>query len=401
MSKDIKIMIVEDNEASREILGSLISRSTDYQIIMFESGKEFLDKIAKMNVREYPDLLLLDIMMPVINGFEVAEQIKSNDKTKNIPIIFVTALSSVEDHIKGFSYGAVDYITKPYDIKEVICRINTHLKIKLMQDFFNKQLQLKTGTLKKIYHKLDLLESTSINDLLKKEITDTLQKTGYDLYDKDFNKIIDESINNNDEAFNIQIFKNDKNLQTKNKEYSLLLKDLGSCDLKILELEKTKEVMVKIIDKLTANCKKMEYKLKKEGSELLVRDNIKDYYENIINKVQSGLIILDTNNNIIFSNEYCCNFFNVSKDKINLSSNMSLSLKALFANDAFYNTVMDLLKTFDKKQSVNIINKEVFIFFKNRNAKRIYISIYNALSENYPYKNASKVIVIRKQFIDE
>ena len=93
--------------------------------------------------RKTPQLILLDISMPEIDGFEFCAMLKSDVKTRDIPIIFISALDSVEDKIKGFKLGAVDYIAKPFEKEEVTLRLNTHLKIyKLQQEMeaYNKKL---------------------------------------------------------------------------------------------------------------------------------------------------------------------------------------------------------------------------------------------------------------------
>jgi DNA-binding response OmpR family regulator len=82
---------------------------------------------------KYPHLILLDVMMPGIDGFEVCQQLKANPKTQDIPIIFLTALSEMVNKIKGFELGGVDYIIKPFHPKEVLIRVKTHLHLSLMQ----------------------------------------------------------------------------------------------------------------------------------------------------------------------------------------------------------------------------------------------------------------------------
>lgn len=93
--------------------------------------------------RKTPQLILLDISMPDTDGFEFCAMLKADIKTRDIPIIFISALDSVEDKIKGFKLGAVDYIAKPFEKEEVTLRLNTHLKIYKMQqemESYNKKL---------------------------------------------------------------------------------------------------------------------------------------------------------------------------------------------------------------------------------------------------------------------
>ena len=129
-----KILIVDDSLFNREILRRmLVSDETapacpdDAQCIVVTatSGKEALEKA----IEDKPDLILLDIIMPGMSGFEVLEQLKASEATKSVPVIIVSGLTDEEDEEKGLSLGAVDYIAKPFKKAIVIARIKTHLKI--------------------------------------------------------------------------------------------------------------------------------------------------------------------------------------------------------------------------------------------------------------------------------
>jgi diguanylate cyclase (GGDEF)-like protein len=110
--------------------------SKEYDIRIATNGKKALD-IA--NSDDKPDLILLDIMMPEMDGYEVCKELKENTLTADIPIIFVTAKSEIEDETKGFSLGAVDYITKPFHLSIVKARVQTHLRLrrqaKLLEEY--------------------------------------------------------------------------------------------------------------------------------------------------------------------------------------------------------------------------------------------------------------------------
>lgn len=118
------ILIVDDIEYNIILLNQILENS-GYRVLSAMSGKKCLEILEK----ELPDIILLDVIMPELNGFDISERIKSNDRTKNIPIIFLSAISDYETKLKGLEKGAVDYITKPYDDREVIARIQIHLKI--------------------------------------------------------------------------------------------------------------------------------------------------------------------------------------------------------------------------------------------------------------------------------
>jgi len=118
------ILIVDDVPKNLQVLGSIL-RAKGYFFTPATSGKQALKIIEK----RLPDLILLDIMMPETDGYEVCSILKKDLKTKDIPIIFLTAKTDTEDIVKGFELGGVDYITKPFNPTELLARINTHLKI--------------------------------------------------------------------------------------------------------------------------------------------------------------------------------------------------------------------------------------------------------------------------------
>jgi sigma-B regulation protein RsbU (phosphoserine phosphatase) len=124
-----KILIVDDERLNINILNDLLK--TDYKIMAAVNGKQAL-KAAES--KSPPDLILLDIMMPEMDGYEVCSALKANEKTKNIPVIFVTAMGQTSDETKGLEVGAVDYLTKPISPPIVQARIKTHLERKRQRD---------------------------------------------------------------------------------------------------------------------------------------------------------------------------------------------------------------------------------------------------------------------------
>ena len=121
--KKFSILIVDDEKSNIDVLNHILKEK--YKLFIAKSGESAI-KIARENV---PDLILLDIIMPDMNGFEVLTQLKKSDLTSNIPVIFITGQDSKEDEIKGLNLGAVDYITKPFHNVIVEARIRTHMKI--------------------------------------------------------------------------------------------------------------------------------------------------------------------------------------------------------------------------------------------------------------------------------
>ncbi|MFB2977847.1 response regulator [Microseira sp. BLCC-F43] len=128
------ILIVDDMPNN---LGALLDYLTDFgfEVLVAEDGESAIEQV------EYalPDIILLDVLMPGIDGFETCSRLKSNQTTKDIPVIFMTALSDGEDKVKGFSVGGVDYITKPIQQAEVLARVTTHLSIRNLQQKLQQQ----------------------------------------------------------------------------------------------------------------------------------------------------------------------------------------------------------------------------------------------------------------------
>ena len=133
-----KVLIVDDIPTNIRMLLEILK--DDYIVIPSTSGVTAL-KECEINL---PDICILDIIMPEMDGFELCKILKSKPHTKDIPIIFITSLSNNEDIVKGFEHGASDYITKPFDKAEVLMRIKTHLSLKFSKDVIaNKNASLK------------------------------------------------------------------------------------------------------------------------------------------------------------------------------------------------------------------------------------------------------------------
>ncbi len=152
MDKDT-ILIVDDEESLRKLLKSVLSEK-GYRVLTAFDGIEGYD----MALKHSPDLILLDIMMPEIDGYEVLERLKNNIKTSHIPVIFLTAKVDDEDRVKGLEAGAVDYIIKPFYIREVLARIKIHLKLKEYENKLklkNRELEEFSDLLLKLNAKLE------------------------------------------------------------------------------------------------------------------------------------------------------------------------------------------------------------------------------------------------------
>ncbi|HLD75293.1 MAG TPA: response regulator [Bdellovibrionota bacterium] len=173
ISKNYKIMIVDDNEKNVALVEQQLSQS-GYKTAICYSGNEAIDKIEEEN----PDLILLDVMMPNLDGYQTCKILKERLAHKFLPIILLTVKDEAESKIKGFTEGADDYLTKPYDLQELLVHVQNMLhlveadreKQKLM-DFYKKT--------ESVFHELEaLLEGLQYS---LKKIEDTVKKDNPDL----------------------------------------------------------------------------------------------------------------------------------------------------------------------------------------------------------------------------
>jgi len=134
-----EILIVDDAQDNLNLLSAMLSRQ-GYRTQSVQSGDLALAAVQSA----LPDLILLDIMMPEMDGYEVCKRLKANESSRDIPIIFISALERTQDKIKGFAAGGVDFITKPFRLKEVLARVETHLALrKAQKDLHEQNVQLE------------------------------------------------------------------------------------------------------------------------------------------------------------------------------------------------------------------------------------------------------------------
>lgn len=136
------ILVVDDNPTNIQVLFDVLNES-GYEVAVAKSGESALDRLQNC----LPDLILLDVMMPGMDGFEACRHIKANERTQEIPVIFMTALSDAVDKVKGLSLGAVDYITKPIQHEEVLARIRVHLQLRNLNKTLEQQVAERTSEL--------------------------------------------------------------------------------------------------------------------------------------------------------------------------------------------------------------------------------------------------------------
>ena len=157
------ILAVDDNANNIQFLGNLLMKQ-DYEIGIAMNGSEALIFVEQ----RLPDLILLDIMMPNMSGYEVCRHLKKSPLTKDIPVIFISAKVESEDIIKGLEVGAVDYVKKPFNITELLLRVSTHLDLKFSRELLQKEVtkrQLIQNELENANKELQLL--TKLDGLTK------------------------------------------------------------------------------------------------------------------------------------------------------------------------------------------------------------------------------------------
>lgn len=145
----MNILVVDDNPDNLRLLAEILSEH-HYKVRLAPHGARALATIRK----EAPDLILLDVMMPELDGFEVCRQLKADEQTAKIPVIFISALHETLDKVKAFTLGGVDYITKPFKAEEVLSRVKTHLSLSLLR----RQLEKKNSELQKALDEIKILQ---------------------------------------------------------------------------------------------------------------------------------------------------------------------------------------------------------------------------------------------------
>lgn len=155
------ILVVDDQPQNIRLIGTLLREH--YNLLIADNGPKAIETARG----KLPDLILLDIMMPDMSGFEVCEILKSDEQTREIPIIFLTAKTETEDILRAFEIGGVDYVTKPFNALEVMARIKTHLELKNSKDLIkeqNTELIQKNEQITKAYKDLET-QSQHLNKL--------------------------------------------------------------------------------------------------------------------------------------------------------------------------------------------------------------------------------------------
>jgi CheY-like chemotaxis protein len=159
------LLLVDDTPFNLKLVLSYLQQA-GFRVQTAESGMEAL----RLADSDPPELILLDVMMPEMDGFECCRQLKNNPLTRDIPVVFMTALSETEDKIRGFEAGGVDYLTKPVEVPELLARVNTHLQLHRLRGFLQQQgaaLREKNLELEQQYKELNTFSQCMTADLKK------------------------------------------------------------------------------------------------------------------------------------------------------------------------------------------------------------------------------------------
>ncbi|HAQ19320.1 MAG TPA: hypothetical protein DCR40_08835 [Prolixibacteraceae bacterium] len=196
----LSILAVDDNQMNLMVMRSMF-KYQDYRLYYADCGKLAIEMARKVR----PDMILLDVVMPDLSGFEVCRILKEDDYFKDIPILFITAADEIEFIIKGYEAGGVDYITKPFRKEEIMLRIKTHFEFKLTRD----QLFETTVTLMRLNKVKDRLYSIIGHDLRNpignvKMVLEYMSKGIIDPTKGDqYKKTVNELLRNTDEVFSL------------------------------------------------------------------------------------------------------------------------------------------------------------------------------------------------------
>ena len=162
-----KILVVDDTPANIGVILSYL-RDQGFKMLVAEDGESAIEQVEFIK----PDLILLDIMMPGIDGFQTCLLLKQNEETRDIPVIFMSALNETVDKVKGFQVGAVDFITKPFQQEEVLARIKTHLRLEGLQ----KELRTANANLER-----RVIDRTVLLQEANEELDRFLYRSSHDL----------------------------------------------------------------------------------------------------------------------------------------------------------------------------------------------------------------------------
>ena len=240
------VLIVDDNPNNIKVI-ALILRSLGYNLVVATNGQQAIDMVD----RTKPDIILLDIMMPEMDGYDACTIIKAKPECENVPVIFITALSESENLVRAFEVGGVDYITKPFNKDELISRVKTHLELKLTRD----RLEKTTRNLQELNALKDKLFSVIGHDLRSplgsiKFSLEMLSAGAIEPSSQIFNDTLGSLVKSTDEVFSLlenllgwaksqsgNLFIQPENFAVKDMVNSIYLLNKGNINIKEIEFQ--------------------------------------------------------------------------------------------------------------------------------------------------------------------
>lgn len=338
-TRQFNIMVVDDNAANLGFLFKYLEEK-NFRVLISKSGQDALNVIEAL----IPDLILLDIQMPEMDGYEVLEKLKSKNSTKEVPVIFLTAYDDIDDRVRGLELGAVDYITKPFQVEEVTARINTHLKLsELKKELENYSIKLEKEIVRKMETEEKLLNAKKIAEESMKIKDKFLGLLSNDLLEPI------EAIENN-----LQIIKNEEKenesiktlidksmassikLGTRIKELlnlSLVKEDMKQKRLRFLE---GKKIADSVIKEFLSLCDKKHITVENRMGEKKFFYSDKVFFKEIIRNIFVALVNTSKDNDLIV----ICTPKNDIRKIIFTSTSASNEMK--FVEDIFKDKIKDL-----------------------------------------------------------
>ena len=304
-----KILVVDDNNENIRIIGSIL-RQHGYQVGFATHGKQALD-ILKSKDEDY-DLLLLDVNMPGMTGFEVCRSIREVDLLKNLPIIFLTANTGYEHILEGFTSGGQDYVTKPFHPGELLARIGTHLELKKNREQLQQMNEILEGKVKERTRQLEEANQRLEIANLELEELDHAKAGFLRIISHEINtplngiigfaEVLSEQLAGSEYFSFVKYLKESAYRLNDFAQTSLLITELRTSPNKfILEVNDLRKPIYEAITKLKADFEKRDLKLKYSGypQELLVscdseliQTGMKNILKNAIDHSEKGAEII-------------------------------------------------------------------------------------------------------------
>jgi len=135
-NRKIRLLVVDDNDHNLELVRKILSLE-GYDVSLSDNGKSAIEWLKMHEV----DLILLDVMMPGLDGFETCRVLKEHKALADVPVIFLTARTEINDIVTGFNLGGVDYISKPFSKEELVARVRNHVQLKMMRDYLKMEME--------------------------------------------------------------------------------------------------------------------------------------------------------------------------------------------------------------------------------------------------------------------